>query len=258
MKRDLFKGAIMGSALTAAVLTFMTAPTAANSRQTLDVAYRDIAVYVDGVKITPRDASGNIVEPFIYNGTTFLPVRAVASAFGFPVEWDGARSSVYIGKRPGSASAYSMSSPAPVGISQSIPLSGAGVKGSAEISLEKVLRGEDAMNTLRDANRIPASPKDGFEYVLARFKVSITELPDVKSINVNSSMFDVFSSQNIRYSASAPVIAPSPQLSGQLNLGASVEGWVVFQVSQDDPAPKCVFCAESGGSGGAWFSLKHN
>lgn len=57
-----------------------------------------VNVYVDDVKLKPVDANGNPIETFIYNGTTYLPVRAVADAVGKPVFWDGKTSSVYLGK----------------------------------------------------------------------------------------------------------------------------------------------------------------
>jgi len=53
---------------------------------------------IDGAEYVPTDANGNVVEPFIYNGTTYLPVRAVANAFGKDVKWDGKNAIVYIGK----------------------------------------------------------------------------------------------------------------------------------------------------------------
>ena len=59
-----------------------------------------ISIYVDGTKIKSTDANGNVVEPMIYKGTTYLPVRAVANAFDKEVAWDGKTSSVYIGKVP--------------------------------------------------------------------------------------------------------------------------------------------------------------
>lgn len=64
-----------------------------------EVFYNNIKIYVDGGEIVPKDANGNLVEPFIMNGTTYLPVRAVASALGKDVEWDGLTSSVFIGKK---------------------------------------------------------------------------------------------------------------------------------------------------------------
>ena len=56
-----------------------------------------VSIYVDGVKLNPTDANGRPVEPFIYNGTTYLPVRAIANAFDKAVSWDGRTSSVYLG-----------------------------------------------------------------------------------------------------------------------------------------------------------------
>lgn len=57
-----------------------------------------VNIYVDDVKIDPKDANGNAVIPFIYNGTTYLPVRSVGSAVGKAVQWDSKTSSVYLGK----------------------------------------------------------------------------------------------------------------------------------------------------------------
>ncbi len=74
---------------------------AKNTTETIQALYKDIKIYVDGVKINPKDANGNTVEPFIYNGTTYLPVRAVGEAIDKQVTWDGATSSVYLGEKPG-------------------------------------------------------------------------------------------------------------------------------------------------------------
>lgn len=79
--------------------TALASPDATITR-TISVAYRNIQIMVNGERITPRDAQGRIVEPFIFNGTTFLPVRAVSEALGMTVDWDGPTSTVYIGGRP--------------------------------------------------------------------------------------------------------------------------------------------------------------
>jgi len=57
-----------------------------------------VNIYIDDVKLNPVDANGKPVEVFIYNGTTYLPVRAISNAFGKPIMWDGKTRSVYIGK----------------------------------------------------------------------------------------------------------------------------------------------------------------
>ncbi len=51
--------------------------------------YNNIKITLDGTTITPTDANGNYVEPFIIDGTTYLPVRGIANALGMNVQWDG-------------------------------------------------------------------------------------------------------------------------------------------------------------------------
>ena len=57
-----------------------------------------ISVLVDGEVFQPKDAKDNDVMVFTYNGTTYLPVRAISEALGKPVQWDGKTQSVYVGK----------------------------------------------------------------------------------------------------------------------------------------------------------------
>jgi hypothetical protein len=78
----------------------ISAAFAASGAKTISASYGDIKIYVNQNRIEPRDANGNAVEPFISDGTTYLPVRAVAEALGQEVSWDGDTKSVYIGTRP--------------------------------------------------------------------------------------------------------------------------------------------------------------
>jgi len=71
---------------------------AAVGTEIIEAIYREIKIIIDGELITPKDPNGNTVEPFIYNGTTYLPVRAIGEAYGKPVDWEGETSTVYIGK----------------------------------------------------------------------------------------------------------------------------------------------------------------
>jgi hypothetical protein len=71
----------------------------ADTRQ-LSATFNNIKIYVDGQLIEPKDALGRPVEPFIVDGSTYLPVRAVSEALGKDVEWDGPNQSVYIGRKP--------------------------------------------------------------------------------------------------------------------------------------------------------------
>ena len=53
--------------------------------------------------MTAKDANGKTVLPITYNGTTYLPVRAVGTLLGTEINYDGATSSVLIGGTNGSA-----------------------------------------------------------------------------------------------------------------------------------------------------------
>lgn len=77
------------------------------------LTYRDIKISVNGKEITPTDATGAVVEPFIIDGTTYLPVRAVASAVGLEVGWDEATNTVRLGDNAGGHNATPAQTPAP-------------------------------------------------------------------------------------------------------------------------------------------------
>ena len=49
---------------------------------TIEIAYNNIKISVFGQECIPKDTDGNIVEPFIYEGTTYVPIRAISQAFG--------------------------------------------------------------------------------------------------------------------------------------------------------------------------------
>ena len=73
---------------------------AASVVKTIQVSYNNIKIFVDDKLISPKDGKGEIVEPFIYQGTTYLPVRAVSEALGKEVKWDDNTKSIYI-REPG-------------------------------------------------------------------------------------------------------------------------------------------------------------
>lgn len=57
----------------------------------------DIKVVVDGQKQILKDANGNIVNPVVINGTTYIPIRPVGDAIGKGIVWDNDTKTVYIG-----------------------------------------------------------------------------------------------------------------------------------------------------------------
>ena len=62
-----------------------------------------ITVIIDGEELVPKDVNGNIVRPLLIKGTTYLPVRAVASALSLDIAWDDTTKSVFINGTPANA-----------------------------------------------------------------------------------------------------------------------------------------------------------
>ncbi len=70
---------------------------AANGTKNISATFRNIKIVVDGKELSTS------AEPFIYNGTTYLPIRAVGEAVGKEVTWNGGTNTVYLGEVPASA-----------------------------------------------------------------------------------------------------------------------------------------------------------
>lgn len=67
---------------------FLTTSYAANTyRKTITVT-SGVNVEFNNEAIDMTDASGKAVEAFIYNGTTYVPIRAVSNAFGADIGYD--------------------------------------------------------------------------------------------------------------------------------------------------------------------------
>lgn len=60
---------------------------------------RRIKVTYNGELQTFTDANGKIVYPIVYQGTTYLPVRAASALVKLPVQWDGANYTVVLGEK---------------------------------------------------------------------------------------------------------------------------------------------------------------
>lgn len=91
--KDKLKGIVLGI-----VIGVMLVPTAfaAIGTVTKDLSYDDIKISLNEKIIEPKDANGNKIEPFIIEGTTYLPVRAVGDALGLNVEWEATSKTVLL------------------------------------------------------------------------------------------------------------------------------------------------------------------
>lgn len=64
--------------------------------RTLQAQYMGIKLIVDGQTAAPKNVNGDPVEPFIVDGTTYLPVRALGEAIGKQVTWDAETKAVHV------------------------------------------------------------------------------------------------------------------------------------------------------------------
>ena len=94
-----FKGFVAGLLAGLAVTSVIAATPVGTTLE--NVITDGIRIVIDGKEFTCTDANGAVVQPMIYNGTTYIPVRAVSSAFGKAVYWDGEEYTVYLGNMEG-------------------------------------------------------------------------------------------------------------------------------------------------------------
>ena len=64
--------------------------------KTITITYRNISIYINGVKKLPSN------EPFIYNSSTYVPLRFVSEALDKEVKWDGTTNRIDINDKSAS------------------------------------------------------------------------------------------------------------------------------------------------------------
>ena len=102
MKKTRTARTFLAGVLVTLLVVAMIPPALAAAGKTVTI-WPGINVYIDDQKLDAKDVNGKPVEIFTYNGTTYLPVRAIAEALGKNVQWDGKTQSVYIGQHGASS-----------------------------------------------------------------------------------------------------------------------------------------------------------
>lgn len=96
MKKKLMALALAG----AFAATFWLGAMAAATNPTIQaILAQNITVKYNGQAKALTDATGSPVSPISYNGTTYLPVRAVAGLLNVAVDWDQATQTVLLGEK---------------------------------------------------------------------------------------------------------------------------------------------------------------
>ena len=99
------KKIIAFSLLSVLALTVLLSAAASTGLITKTLLYDDIKITLDSREIEPCDVNGNYIEPFIIEGTTYLPVRGIASSLGLDVGWNGETRTVSLDEPKNSAKA---------------------------------------------------------------------------------------------------------------------------------------------------------
>ncbi|CAM3939649.1 MULTISPECIES: stalk domain-containing protein [Paenibacillus] len=93
MKKWLFSVGIVG----VVVLSFSAGASAASTLERIQASLNHgITFLLDGSAWTPKDANGNKAVPISYQGTTYVPLRAVAEATGAEVTFDPVKQQIAI------------------------------------------------------------------------------------------------------------------------------------------------------------------
>lgn len=90
------KGFILGVVFSMILFSFASPAFAASLTKSAQLVYKNIKITLNGQTVTPRDVDGNVVEPFIIDGTTYLPVRAICNALIIGVKWDESTNTVML------------------------------------------------------------------------------------------------------------------------------------------------------------------
>lgn len=94
MKRKLLLSILIGAVIFVSAVVGVVAAT--GTQQITALLNGNIKITLNGDPWTPRDATGKALTPITYEGSTYLPVRAVAEAAGMSVDWDGATQTVIL------------------------------------------------------------------------------------------------------------------------------------------------------------------
>ena len=144
-KNGFWKGFGSGLILTVLVAALCVTATATAKRS---IQVEDgIGITLNGATFTPRNANGKEVPVFLYNGTTYVPVRAISEAMGMDVSFNSATRTVVLTTADRTASQQGSSSASgdyiTVERAKQIALNDAGVKESNAVFLRANLDWDD-------------------------------------------------------------------------------------------------------------------
>lgn len=143
-KTGFWRGFGLGLILTVAVTALSVSAMAATASRTIQVE-EGVQISLNGATFVPRDAKGNEVSVFLYNGTTYVPLRAVGEAMGMDVSYDSATKTAILVTADKSAVQQGSSTSSYISTERAkeIALADAGVKAADAVFLRAQLDWDD-------------------------------------------------------------------------------------------------------------------
>jgi hypothetical protein len=194
------------------------------SYQQHNAAYCEIEVVINGWKVTPKDATGDVVEPFLISGTTYLPVRAIGELLGLVVTWNGETRTVYLDDPALKQQEWTQENPAPLGtkIFSVYRYNGADVLYTSQIL--EVLRGQPAYDMLikQAGDKQPNTEKrlnelmSSKEFIL--YKVYVELLP-TREVPFDTFKLPASEMSGMTYSGDTKKPLHEPEMAGYLPEG---------------------------------------
>ncbi len=251
MKREL-RGFITGVIVT--VMLLSTVAFSESVKQTIEVVLNSVNLEVNGKKVE--------ADNILYNGTTYVPLRAVAEMLGKEVGWDQETKTASINDKgvsntsnTSNTSNYNRNNPAPIGVKQTVTVEKILEKYTAEVTVTDVIRGDGAWKLIKAANMFNEEPGAEEDYILVKIRVKVIDVEGDKKVDISPVYFNIYSGDNVEYDNIVFATEPEPSIRTSLYAGGEHEGYAVYKVKKSDTNPKLVFGQEYDGTGGIWFKL---
>lgn len=267
-----FKGFIIGLLLATLLTNVAMGGTV---KKTIEVIYNSVNLTVNGEKV---DA-----DNILYNGTTYVPLRAISEMLGKEVGWNQATytASIYDkkveepkkeeSKKEHNTSLASKQNPAKVNEKQIVTKKdyNNNLEYRIELTMIDLISGENALDILKDKDEylITGVSKSGYlnerkwtddeEFILAKFKLKVLETKDDKAKLFTAGSFEHVGKDNVFYDNIYNIHKPrnfDTFLHKDIYPGGEVEGWIVFKVNKNDNKVITVF--DRNRTSEVWFDLR--
>ena len=153
---------------------------------------------------------------------------------------------------PGPGVGLSREEAIPLGRTCSCTVDRAGLISQFDITVVRVLK--DAFPLIQQANRFNRPPAEGHAYVGVFVDMKYVRGPEDQPYTITPSDYRAASGDD-RLRDPASVIEPEPRLRGQIYPGATLTGWIFFELRRDAPAAMA-WQYSFLGERGVWFALQ--